>query len=82
MLFVGRVPLRWGLLGTARINDRIIEAVSRSQRSLITSLAVRPWEGQLASRDAGRRVPMQSHGESRTPGDYARLPSFRYLRAR
>ena len=73
MLFVGRVPLRWGLLGTARINDRIIEAVSRSQRSLITS---------LASRDAGRRVPMQSHGESRTPGDYARLPSFRYLRAR
>ena len=66
--------MRWGLLGTARIIDRIIEAVSRSERSLITS---------VASRDASRaRSYAKSRGIPYANGDYARLPSFCYLRAR
>ena len=37
----GAGPLRWGLLGTARINDRIIEAVGMSGRSEVTAVASR-----------------------------------------
>ena len=33
--------LRWGLLSTARINDRIIDAVRRSKRSIVAAVASR-----------------------------------------
>lgn len=36
--------LRWGLLSTARINDRIVEAVAMSERSEITAIASRNQE--------------------------------------
>ena len=37
----GKPSLRWGLLSTARINDRIVEAVACSERSEITAVASR-----------------------------------------
>lgn len=40
----GKAPLRWGLLSTARINDRIVEAVATSERSEITAIASRDSE--------------------------------------
>ena len=40
----GEQPLRWGLLGTARINDRIIEAVGMSGRSEITAVSSRDFD--------------------------------------
>ena len=46
------MTLRWGLLGTARINDRIVKAVARSERSVVTA---------VASRDRGRA---QSYADS------------------
>lgn len=55
-------PLRWGLLGTARINDRIVEAVAMSERSEVVA---------VASRDAGRaRSYAHSQGIPLTFGDY------------
>ena len=57
--------LRWGLLSTARINDRIIDAVNRSDRS--TLLAV-------GSRDAARAQEYaQQHSIPLAFGDYQAL---------
>ncbi len=54
--------MRWGLLGTARINTRIIEAVALSERSVCTS---------VASRDRGRAHSYaQSHGIPLSFGSY------------
>ena len=44
---IGEQSLRWGLLGTARINDRIIEAAGMSGRSEVTAVASR--DSDLAS---------------------------------
>lgn len=41
---VGKGLLRWGLLSTARINDRIVEAVAMSERSVVTAIASRDEE--------------------------------------
>lgn len=41
---LGDTRLRWGLLGTARINDRIVEAVAMSERSEVTAIASRGEE--------------------------------------
>jgi len=57
--------LRWGLLSTARINDRIIDAISRSDRSIVTAVASR-----TADR-AGRYA--QDHGIPRAFGTYEEL---------
>lgn len=40
--------LRWGLLSTARINDRIIDALARSDRSTLVAVASRTAEGAAA----------------------------------
>ncbi len=40
----GNEPLRWGLMSTARINDRIVEAVAMSGRSVVTAIASRDEE--------------------------------------
>ncbi|MDE0122699.1 MAG: Gfo/Idh/MocA family oxidoreductase [bacterium] len=50
----GEKPLRWGLLGTARINDRIVEAASMSGRSEVTAVASRDPDRAFAyARAAG-----------------------------
>ncbi|MGF1617875.1 MAG: Gfo/Idh/MocA family protein [Acidimicrobiia bacterium] len=43
-----RSTLRWGLLGTARINDRILDAVSSSRRSRVVAVASRNAERAAA----------------------------------
>lgn len=60
-------PLRWGLLGTARINARIIDAVAMSERSRITA---------VASRNAERaRSYAYSHGIPLSFGSYDQMLS-------
>lgn len=57
--------LRWGLLSTARINDRIIDAVTRSDRSTLTA---------VGSRDASRAQEYaQQHAIPISFGDYHAL---------
>lgn len=57
--------LRWGLLSTARINDRIIDAVGRSDRSVVTA---------VGSRDSGRAdVYARAHGIPHAFGSYEEL---------
>ncbi|MCE2526165.1 MAG: Gfo/Idh/MocA family oxidoreductase [Actinomycetia bacterium] len=51
------VPLRWGLLSTARINDRIVEAVEMSERSEITAIASRS-EGRACSYAQSNGIPL------------------------
>nr|MDE0500890.1 Gfo/Idh/MocA family oxidoreductase [bacterium] len=61
----GNAPLRWGLLSTARINDRIVEAVATSERSEITA---------IASRDPDRaRAYAVSQGIPHWFGSYDRM---------
>ena len=50
-------PLRWGLLSTARINDRIVEAVACSERSRITAVASRD-EDRARSYASSRGIPI------------------------
>lgn len=58
-------PLRWGLLGSARINDRIVQAVAMSERSRISA---------IASRDASRaRAYARSAGIPHSFGGYDRM---------
>jgi predicted dehydrogenase len=49
--------LRWGLLGTARINDRIIKAVAISERSVVTAVASRDQE-RAASYAGSQGIPL------------------------
>lgn len=57
--------LRWGLVSTARINDRIIDAVNRSDRSTLMA---------VGSRDAARaRDYAQRHSIPLSFGDYQAL---------
>lgn len=57
--------LRWGLLSTARINDRLIDAVGRSDRSEIVA---------VASRDADRAAAYAaSHRIAASYGSYEEL---------
>ena len=61
----GTGTLRWGLLGTARINDRIVEAVARAERSTVTA---------VASRDGGRaRSYAESQGIPLVFGGYEQM---------
>jgi predicted dehydrogenase len=57
--------LRWGLVSTARINDRIIDAVNRSDRSTLVG---------VGSRDASRAQEYaQAHSIPLSFGDYRDL---------
>lgn len=49
--------LRWGLLGTARINDRIVRAVSRSERSTLAAVASRDVDRARSYADS-HRIPL------------------------
>ncbi|MDE0132470.1 MAG: Gfo/Idh/MocA family oxidoreductase [bacterium] len=61
----GEKPLRWGLLGTARINDRIIKAAGMSGRSEVTA---------VASRDSDRASAYaRAAGIPRSFGSYDRM---------
>jgi len=58
-------PLRWGLLGTARINDRLVEAVAMSERSQVTA---------VSSRDGDKaRSYAEPHGIPLSFGSYERM---------
>ena len=57
----GKTPLRWGLLSTARINDRIVEAVALSGRSVITAVASRDAE-RARSYAKSREIPLAFDG--------------------
>jgi len=57
--------LRWGLLSTARINDRIIDAVSRSDRSTLMAVGSRD--------DARAQEYAQQHAIPLFFGDYQAL---------
>ena len=50
-------PLRWGLLSTARINHRIVEAVAMSQRSVVTAVASRS-EDRASSYARAMGIPL------------------------
>ncbi|MXY74714.1 MAG: Gfo/Idh/MocA family oxidoreductase [Acidimicrobiia bacterium] len=66
-VLTGEATLRWGLLGTARINDRILEAVGMSDRSEITA---------VASRDSDRAsVYARAAGIPHSFGSYDRMLS-------
>jgi hypothetical protein len=57
--------LRWGLLSTARINDRMLEAVNRSDRSSVVA---------VGSRDSDRADSYaHTHGIPRAFGSYEEL---------
>jgi predicted dehydrogenase len=57
--------LRWGLLSTARINDRIIDAIAVSNRSKVTS---------VASRDAAKAADYaHQRGLPRSYGSYEEM---------
>ncbi len=61
----GHSPLRWGLLGTARINARLIQAVAMSERSVVTA---------VASRDGARaRSYANRHGIPLSFGNYEQM---------
>jgi len=49
--------LRWGLLSTARINERIIDAVARSDRSTLVAVASRTTES-ASSYAAAHGIPL------------------------
>lgn len=57
-------PLRWGLLSTARINDRIVEAVAMSDRSVITAIASRD-EDRAGSYARSMGIPLSFGGYDR-----------------
>src|SRR5436309_13447106 len=47
-------PLRWGILGVAKINDRLLPAFTRAPGARLTAIASRsPERAQAAARAAG-----------------------------
>ena len=53
--------LRWGLLSTARINERLMPAIGRSGRSELVAVASRD-EARAQAYASARAIP-RAHGE-------------------